>query len=126
MRVKADQQTRTARPRLVFFHSRVSGPARRIDGYIANLLQRRQNHTTFLVQQVVVEDHPALAERFGVGDIPTLFVIERNRVRVRIENPRGRHDLEHALSPWLKPGRRSRASLTAAVLSPATAAVGGG
>ena len=93
------------KPRLVFFHSRASGRARRIDGYIANVLQRRQNHDTFRLQRVLVEDHPDLAARFGVNGVPTLFVIERNRVRARIENPRGTQDIEAELTPWLRPGR---------------------
>jgi len=90
------------RPRLVFFHSRASGRARRIDGYVANVLQRRRNHKTFLLQRVIVEEHPELAARFGVDGAPTLFVIEDNRVCGRIENPRGTHDLEQLLTPWLK------------------------
>jgi thioredoxin-like negative regulator of GroEL len=90
------------RPRLVFFHPRASGRARRIDGYVANVLQRRQNHETFLLQRVIVEDHPEIAARFGVDGLPTLFVIEDNRVCARIEDPRGTHDLEDALGPWLK------------------------
>jgi thioredoxin-like negative regulator of GroEL len=98
-------------PRLVFFHSRASGRARRIDGYVANVLQRRRNHKTFLLQRVIVEDHAELADRFGVDGAPTLFVIEENRVRARIENPRGTQDLEQLLAPWLrqKPGRPAAA-----------------
>ena len=101
----------SGRPRLVFFHSRASGRARRIDGYVANVLQRRRNHETFLLQRVLVEEHPDLAARFGVDGSPTLFVIEDNRVCARIENPRGTHDLEQLLAPWLKqrPGRPAAA-----------------
>lgn len=93
------------KPRLVFFHSRASGRARRIDGYVANVLQRRQNHETFRLQRVLVEDHPDLAARFGVDGIPTLFVIVDNRVQAKIENPRGTQDIEAELAPWLRPGR---------------------
>jgi thioredoxin family protein len=93
------------KPRLVFFHSRASGRARRVDGYIANVLQRHQNHDTFRLQRVLVEEHPDLAARFGVDGVPTLFVIESNRVRARLENPRGTQDIEAELAPWLRPGR---------------------
>lgn len=93
------------RPRLVFFHSRASGRARRIDGFVANVLQRRQNHETFELQRVVVEEHPELARRFGVNGTPTLFVIENKRVQARLENPRGTHDIEALLARWLKRGR---------------------
>jgi thioredoxin-like negative regulator of GroEL len=98
------------RPRLVFFHSRASGRARRVDGYVANVLQRRRNHETFLLQRVIVEEHPELAARFGVDGAPTLFVIENNRVCARIENPRGTYDLEQLLAPWLKQTPRSPAA----------------
>jgi thioredoxin-like negative regulator of GroEL len=101
-RAKAPVGSPPKRPRLVFFHARASGRARRIDGYVANVLQRRQNHQTFLLQRVIVEDHPELAARFGVDGLPTLFVIEDNRVCTRVEDPRGTHDLELALAPWLK------------------------
>jgi len=93
------------KPILVFFHSRASGRARRIDGYIANVLQRRRNHNTFRLRRVLVEDHPDLAGRFGVDGIPTLFVITENRVRARIEDPRGTQDIEAQLAPWLQRGR---------------------
>jgi|RhiMetStandDraft_4_1073278.scaffolds.fasta_scaffold166063_1 thioredoxin-like negative regulator of GroEL len=102
--------TAPVRPRLVFFHSRASGRARRVDGYVANVLQRRRNHETFLFQRVIVEEHPELAARFGVDGVPTLFVIEDNRVRARIDNPRGTHDLEQLLAPWLKQAPRGPAA----------------
>src|SRR6266516_4699910 len=98
---KAPASVATRRPRLVFFHSRASGRARRIDGYVANVLQRRRNHETFLLQRVILEEHPDLAERFGVDGTSTLFVIEDNRVCARIDNPRGTQDLEDLLAPWL-------------------------
>jgi thioredoxin-like negative regulator of GroEL len=100
--VDAPQTAGVEKPRLVFFHSRASGPARRIDGYIANVLQRRHNHETFLLQRVFVEDHPDLAARFRVNRVPTLFVIEQNRVRARIVNPRGARELEAILTRWLR------------------------
>jgi thioredoxin-like negative regulator of GroEL len=96
-------------PRLIFFHRQASGRARRIDGFVANVLQRRQNHDTFLLQRVIVEEHPDLAERFSVDGVPTLFVIEGKRVMARIENPRGTQDIESVLTPWLQAGRSAAA-----------------
>jgi thioredoxin-like negative regulator of GroEL len=101
----ATDRIAASRPRLVFFYSRASGRARRIDGFLANVLQRRQNHDTFLLQRVVVEEHPVLAEHFQVDGVPTLFVIENKRVVARIENPRGTQDLEEQLSSWLRGSR---------------------
>lgn len=97
---------RANRPRLVFFYSGVSGRARRVEGFVANVLQRRQNHETFTVHRVVVEEHPDVAERFGIGAAPTLVVIADKRVQGRLENPRGTRDIEAFLAPWLKPARK--------------------
>ena len=35
------------KPRLVFFHSSVSGACRRAEGFLAQVLQRRRNHVSF-------------------------------------------------------------------------------
>jgi len=39
-------------PRLVFFHSPLSGNCRRVEGFLAQVLQRRRNHGTFNVVRV--------------------------------------------------------------------------
>jgi thioredoxin-like negative regulator of GroEL len=104
-----DRVTEAAdKPRLVFFHARASGRARRIDAFLANVLQRRQNHDTFRVSRVYVEDHPELAERFEVDGSPTLFVVDGNRVRGRLADPAGTQEIEAFLAPWLQPGRTRR------------------
>ena len=100
----------SSRPRLVFFHSRGSGRAQRIDGFLANVLQRRRNHDTFKLYRVVVEEEPALARRFRVGSAPTLVVVEDKRVSARLENPRGAGEIEAFLAPWLKRGRGDASS----------------
>ena len=86
-------------------HSRASGRARRVDGYLANVLQRRQNHETFALRRVVVEEHPELAQRLDVNGVPTLMVVEGKRVRARLADPRGTRDIEDFLRPWLRRGR---------------------
>ena len=91
-----------ARPRLVFFHSKVCGRCRRVEGFIAQVLQRRQNHATFALQQVDVDEHPDLVERFRIDEIPTLLVVADRRVRNRLSNPRGCRDIEDLLKPWLQ------------------------
>ena len=93
------------KPSLVFFYSSVSGWARRMDGFLASVLQRRRNHDTFRLYRVAVEDHPELAARFAVGTLPTLVVIEAKEVRARLENPRGAREIEAFLAPWLRAGR---------------------
>ena len=72
-----------ASPLLVFFRSERSGPARRMDSLIAHLARKEREHLRVAV--VDVEDRPELAERFSVGTVPTLVLVEGRRVVERIE-----------------------------------------
>lgn len=89
------------KPGLVFFHSGLSGNCRRVEGFLAQVLQRRRNHGTFKLYRVDQADRPDLAERFGVVELPTLVVVESKQVRARLERPRGCRDIESFLAPWL-------------------------
>jgi thioredoxin-like negative regulator of GroEL len=92
----------TAKPRLVFFHSALSGHCRRVEGFLAQVLQRRRNHETFRLYNVTQEDRPDLFERFGVSKMPTLVVVEGKNVQARLERPRGCREIERFLAPWLR------------------------
>ena len=61
-------------PRLVFFHSALSGHCRRVEGFLAQVLQRRRNHGTFEVVRVSEEDRPDLLQHFKIDTVPTLVV----------------------------------------------------
>ena len=89
------------KPRLVFFHSGVSGHCRRVEGFLAQVLQRRRNHGTFKVLRVAEEERPDLLQRFAVDEVPTLMIVEGKAVRGRLELPRGCRDIERFLAPWL-------------------------
>ena len=91
-----------AKPGLVFVHSSVSGRCRRVEGFLAQVLQRRRNHGTFKLYRVDKEERPDLVERFRVETFPTLVVVEAKRVRARLERPRGCREIETFLAPWLK------------------------
>jgi len=88
-------------PRLVFFHSTLSGHCRRVEGFLAQVLQRRRNHGTFRVVHVAEEDRPDLLEHFKIQTVPTLIVVEGKAVAGRLERPRGCRDIEGFLAPWL-------------------------
>ena len=90
------------RPRLILFHSPVSGKCRRTEAFLAQVLQRRRNHDTFEVIRVPVDRRPDLAERFLVEQVPTIVVVEDSKVRKRIVAPTGSRELEAALAPWLR------------------------
>src|SRR5262245_7063166 len=87
--------------RLVFFHSKLSGNCRRVEGFLAQVLQRRRNHGTFRVVEVAEEERPDLLERFKVHSVPTLVVVEGTSVAGRLERPRGCREIEGFLAPWL-------------------------
>ncbi len=89
------------KPRLVFFFSPESGPCRRVEGFLAQVLQQRKNHDTFRLYRVDSEQHPDLAERFHVERVPTLYVVEGKTVRARLEEPRGCREIQSFLQPWL-------------------------
>jgi thioredoxin-like negative regulator of GroEL len=90
------------RPRLVFFYSPLSGRCRRVEGFIAQVLQRRRNHDTFELVRVSVECRPDLAESFRIEEVPTICVVEGRKLRRRIAAPRGCRELERELEPWLR------------------------
>lgn len=89
------------RPRLVFFYSPRSGRCRRVEGFIAQVLQRRRNHETFELVRVAVDRRADLAEKFGIEQVPTVCVVEGRRLRRTIVAPRGCRELERELEPWL-------------------------
>ena len=93
--------SQTTQPGLVFFHSSLSGHCRRVEGFLAQVLQRRRNHGTFRLYSVDKDERPDLVDRFGVAAVPTLVVIENKVVRARLEHPRGCRDIERFLAPWL-------------------------
>lgn len=73
-----------------------------MEGFIAQVLQRRRNHDTFDLVRVSVDRRPDLAGKFRVEHVPTICVVEGRRLRSRIVAPRGCRDLERALEPWLR------------------------
>ncbi len=93
--------TQPAQPGLVFFHSALSGHCRRVEGFLAQVLQRRRNHGTFRLYSVEKDERPDVLERFAVASVPTLVVVEDKQVRARLEHPRGCREIERFLEPWL-------------------------
>jgi len=90
-----------SKPGLVFFHSSVSGHCRRVEGFLAQVLQRRKNHGTFRLYRVDELERPDLVQRFHVQTLPTLVVVEDRQVQARLERPRGCREIERFLAPWL-------------------------
>jgi thioredoxin-like negative regulator of GroEL len=90
-----------SRPGLVFFYSPISGASRRVDAFLAQVLQRRHNHGTFRLYRVDERKRPDLVARFRVEHVPSLYVVERKTVTAKLVGPRGSREIERFLAPWL-------------------------
>ena len=99
--LEAGSPVHVAKPGLVFFYSPSSGACRRVEGFLAQVLQRRRNHDTFRLYRVDERTRPDLLRRFDVRTVPTLCVVEDKQVAARLEQPRGAREIERFLSPWL-------------------------
>jgi len=95
-------RARVAQPKLLFFTSSVSGHCRRVEGFLAQVLQRRRNHGTFRLHVIDENERPDLVERFKVTTLPTLVVVQGRTEQARLERPRGCRDIEALLTPWLR------------------------
>jgi thioredoxin-like negative regulator of GroEL len=98
----ASADTPTELPRLLFFFSPTSGLSRRVDGFLAQVLQRRSNHSTFVLHSIDADQRSDLVERFQVTDLPTLLVVSERQVCARLTRPTGCVQVADLLSPWLK------------------------
>jgi thioredoxin-like negative regulator of GroEL len=97
----ASASATSAKPTLLLFQSQLSGQCRRVEGFLAQVLQRRSNHATFELDRIAAEDHPDLHESFGIVELPTLVVVEDGKIRGRIVAPSGCKAIERFLAPWL-------------------------
>jgi hypothetical protein len=73
-----------------------------VDGYLAQVLQRRHNHETFAFYRVNVLERPDVAERFKMHEWPALVVVDDNGRYRRLERPKGPEDVRRFLAPWLR------------------------
>lgn len=89
-------------PLLLLFASSRSGEARRVEGYVAHVLQRRHNHGSFRFRIVMQEERPDIFERLHVTDVPTLIVVDNQRVVRRISGYARPPEVESGLRPWLR------------------------
>jgi len=100
--VEGSPDKTAAQPGLIFFYSGSSGLCRRVEAFLAQVLQRRANHDTFKMYSVDVDEHPDLAQRFRIGDVPVICVIENKVERARLDVPRSSREIEGFLAPWLR------------------------
>ena len=95
------QRTATKPPLLLLFAEYTSGQSRRMDGFVAHVLQRRHNHGSFRYRIVLREQRPDLFERFHVTESPTLVVVDEGAVQARLTGYHRPSAVEDLLAPWL-------------------------
>jgi thioredoxin-like negative regulator of GroEL len=87
------------RPQLVFFTSRRSGPARRMESLLAHIARKERDRLR--VSKVDVDERPDLAERFRVEQVPSLALVIERRVVSRIDGRATAPRIETMLEPHL-------------------------
>ena len=68
---KPDLARKAKKPQLVFFYSKASGRCRRVEAFLAQVLQARRNHDTFVLHRVEAKQpraHSALRGRAAADD----------------------------------------------------------
>jgi thioredoxin len=100
--------TEDTRPLLVFFCSRRSGPARRMESLLAHLA--RKERARLRIRRVDVDDRPDLAERFEIETIPTLVLVKEKRVVERLEGRTSAPRIEAMLASQLPPAEQTLAA----------------
>ncbi len=68
---------------LVFFTSRTSGPARRMESLLAHIARKERDQLE--IKKVDVDERPELAERFRISQVPALALVRGKRVVARLE-----------------------------------------
>lgn len=86
-------------PLLVFFTSRRSGPARRMESLLAHIARKERGRLR--VSRVDVDERPDLAARFRVEEVPALALVVEKRVVSRLEGRATAPRIEEMLEPHL-------------------------
>jgi thioredoxin-like negative regulator of GroEL len=88
-----------ARPLLVFFTSERSGPARRMESLLAHLA--RKERLRLRISRVDIDRRPELAEKFDVGEVPTLVLVKGQRVVGRLPGRASAPQIQAMVAPHL-------------------------
>jgi thioredoxin 1 len=88
------------RPLLLFFTSRRSGPARRMESLLAHIARKERD--ALRVRKVDVDERPELAARFRIAEIPSLALVKENRVVARLEGRSTQPKIESMIDSHLR------------------------
>jgi len=84
----------------VFFTSRRSGPARRMESLLAHIA--RKERTALRVRKVDVDEQPDVARRFHIGEVPSLALVKEKRVVAKLEGRSTQPKIESMLHAHLR------------------------
>ena len=87
------------RPLLVFFSSRRSGPARRMESLLAHIARKERDRLRVTI--VDIDERADFAERFKVDTVPTLVLVKEKRVVARLVGRASAPRIERMLEPHL-------------------------
>ena len=88
------------RPLLVFFTSRRSGPARRMESLLAHIARKERD--ALRVRKVDVDERPDVAQRFRIGEVPSLALVKGKRVVAKLEGRSTQPKIESMLHAHLR------------------------
>ena len=97
---------RDRRALLVFFTSRRSGPARRMESLLAHIARKERD--SLRVRKVDVDERPDLAKRFRIAQVPSLALVKGRRVVARLEGRSTAPKIESLLDSHVREGERER------------------
>ncbi len=94
-----DEMPPNDRPLLLFFTSRQSGPARRMESLLAHIARKERDRLR--VSKIDVDERPEVAERFQVQQVPALTLVVEKRVVSRIDGRATAPRIASMLEPHL-------------------------
>jgi thioredoxin-like negative regulator of GroEL len=86
-------------PILLFFTSRRSGPARRMESLLAHLA--RKERSRLRIALIDAEQQPEWIERLKIHEIPSLVLIKDRRPVGRLEGRVSAPQIERMIAPYL-------------------------
>lgn len=90
------------KPRLLFFYAANDGASRRCEGFLAQVLQHRRNHQTFVIHRIDISKRADIGQRFRVTETPAIVIVAEGKVRARLTRPKGCAPIREQLEPWLR------------------------
>jgi thioredoxin 1 len=92
--------TQDSRPLLVFFTSRRSGPARRMESLLAHIARKERD--ALRVKKVDVDERPDVAMRFSIVEVPSLALVKGKRIVARLEGRSTQPTIESMLDSHME------------------------